>query len=171
MVGRRARQDKECPWDYKLFKCYGVQALQACAISPFLSWTGQLALGHTHHRHLRSLDPISVSSSRLLTYAPVQIVKLLPTSLPPSHTCLPPTCTLLAPKPHCRGPTHGILRPAFSGHADTGYRCLLEHPFIDSLMTKLYTFMAQLKAWFRRGCFPASPYQTFSGLLASLPWP
>lgn len=100
---------------------------------------------HSPH-HLRSLDPISVSSSHLLTNAPVQIVKLLPTSLPPSHTCLPPICTVLAPKPYCCGPTHGILRPAFSGHAYTCYRCLLEHPFIDSLMIKLYTFMAQLKA-------------------------
>lgn len=146
MVGRRAHQDKECPWDHRLFQCYGSQALQACAISPFLSLTGQLALDHTHHHHLRSLDPISVSSSHLLTYAPVQIVKLLPTSLPPSHTCLPPICTVLAPKPYCCGPTHGILRPAFSGHAYTCYRCLLEHPFIASLMIKLYTFMAQLKA-------------------------
>lgn len=110
VVGRQTCQDKECPWYHKLFKCSGAQALQVCAISPCLSLTGQLALGHTHH-HLRSLDPISVYSLRLLTYAPVLSVKLLPTSLPSSHTCLPPICTALVPKPYCHGPTHGILRP------------------------------------------------------------
>ena len=114
-------------------------ALQACAISPFL-WA---TLTNT------TCDPwipSQVSSSRLLTCAPVLIVKLLPTSLPPSHTCLPPICTVLAPKSYCRGPTHDILRPAFSGKAYLCYRCLLEHRFIDSLMTVLYIFIAQLKA-------------------------